>query len=402
MGTCLKAREIKRQVELAGYEKTYAHLVENLEAKALKPNDFNIRDLAVAFMGQEWVNSLNPKSGRMPTPVELQEATGDVVASHMFNQITGQFFYATVKEGYELEDLPFTKLVPTKPVTTAAMEKIPGLSEVGDEFSVIGEADLYPNFGISQDWQERGPLQKRGGIVKVTKEAVLEDKTGLLLERCRGIGKWLAWNKEKRIIDAVVDENAGAVAAPLGGHRYHWKGTSYATFQTTTPWVNVKTSNALVDYTDVEGAWLIGTQMTDPHTGEPIVFRPKHIIVTMQNAMTAARVMRATNVQTHVGGYAVTGNLVDMHSPSPLNEFTPGVGIVTSALLASRTATDTDWWLGDIGKAVNYFERWGITPVEASPNNQEEFERDVVNQFKVSEMGLAAVVEPRALVESRA
>lgn len=395
----VNCRELKQQVTSLTAPVAARHLVDALESKQLKTSDFSIRELAEAFMGREWVDSMQPKSGRY---VDVQEATGDVVAYHQLSHITGQIFFTEIKDAYETEDLIFSKIVPTIASKIQDMEKLAGISEVGDEFTVLGEGDLYPNFGVSEDWVEIAAKQKRGGIVPVTKEAIFGDLTGKLQERCRSIGKYLAINKEKRIIDAFVDENAGAVSAALGGHRYHWKGTSYATHQTATPWINVKTSNALVDHTDIENAWLIGTAILDPYTGEPTPFRPKHLVVTQQNYMTALRILRATNVQTHAGGYATSGNLIDTHAPSPVNDVLPGLIPVTSALLATRTATDTDWWLGDIARVVHYYSNWDVTPEEAPPQNREQFTRDIVFQVKASEKGVASVVEPRAVVESRA
>ncbi len=395
-------RKIKQLVDTTGYEATSIALRESLDKKELRADDFSIRDLAEAFMGREWVDNLRPKSGRYVSPAELREAAGDAVTFYQFSNITGQLFFTMVKEAYETEDMVFSKIVPTKSSKIQGMERIPAISEVGDEFTVLAETDLYPNFGVNEDFQDVAAKQKRGGIVPVTKEAIFGDLTGQLQARCQTVGKYLAINKEKRIIDAFVDENAGAVSAVLGGHRYFWKGTSYATHQTSTPWVNAKTSNALLDWTNVEAAWLMGNAILDPYTSEPIPFRPKQIVVTQQLYMTAWRVLQATNVQLHVGGYPVTGNVYDTHSPSPLGQMGPGLQIVTSQLLATRTTTDTDWWLGDIGGVVNYFENWGITPEEAPPQSQEAFGRDIVAQFKASEKGVAAVIDPRKVVESRA
>ena len=94
--------------------------------------------------------------------------------------------------------------------------------------------------------------------------------------------------------------NGGAKSAALGGHRYHWKGTSYGTYQTTTPWVNVATSAGLVDWTDVEAAWLLLAQMVDPYTGSTagtvrvvalqdtdIALRNVESFATMVDALTA-------------------------------------------------------------------------------------------------------------------
>lgn len=393
--------ELRQQVDLLGPEQTFRHLNEALEARHLHPTDFTIRELAEAFMGREWVDNLHPKRGRYQQ-ASLLEADGTAVAYSHFGNITGQIFFNMIKEAYELPEFVFSKVIPTKGTTILDMEKIPGIADVGDEFSEIAEGDEYPNFGVSEDYQEIAAKRKRGGIVPVTKEAIFGDRTGVLLERCKKLGYWLGYNKEKRLIDVVIDENGGAVSATLGGHRYHWKGTSYATYQTSTPWDNVTTSNGLVDWTDVENAWLTLIGITDPYTGEPILQNPKHLVVTPQNLMTARRIMTATNVQTHSGGYATSGNLADTHAPSPLKAVMGDLEILSSQLLAARAATDTDWWMGDLSKAFAYFAAWDVLTEEAPVNSREAFQRDIVFQTKASEMGAAATIDPRVVQESRA
>lgn len=392
-------RELRRQVLLEGTTKTSEHLQVHLKKKNLRPGDFSVRELCEAYMGSEWVQNLHPKSGGRMT---VTEADGSAVAYADFSGITGQIFYDQVHEGYESEENVFSQIVPTKPTSILDMEKIPNISRISDEFVVIGEGEDYPNFGVAQDYQHRASLEKRGGIISVSKEAILGDKTGMLLERCQGLGMILGTNREKRIIDAFIDENATAKSAVLGGHRYHWNDTTYATHQLTSPWINVATSNGLVDHTDIENAWLKLRAILDPYTGEPINIRPKHLVVTPQNAFTAWRILHTLDVRTHAGGYAQTGNLIDTNAPSPVKAFLGDLQLVTSQQLANRAATDSDWWLGDLAKVVQYASLWEILPEEAPKWTPLAFNRDIVVQHKISEMGRAWVRDPRWVVESRA
>ena len=396
-------REMKRQTELLGVEAACRHLTEALEQKTLHPTDFSLRDIAEAYMGREWVDNLHPKRGRYQTASVL-EADGSAVAYSQFSNITGQLFFSMVKDNFDNEEFVFSKLIPSKPTNILDMEKIPGISDVGDEFSVIGEAGEYPNFGVSEDYIEVASKEKRGGIVPVTKEAIFGDKTGKLLDRCKRLGYWLGYNKEKRLVDVVIDENGGAKSAALGGHRYHWRGTSYSTYQTSTPYDNVTADNALVDESDLENAWLTLIRITDPFTGEPIMQQPKHLVVTPQLLMTASRILHSTEVRVHAGGYNASATVNETISP-PGFKALPGMQnlqIVSSQLLAARQATDTDWQLGDLSKAFAYFAAWDVITEEAPANSREAFTRDIVFQFKASEMGAGATLEPRVVTECRA
>lgn len=396
-------REMKRQVDLLGPDLAERRLIEAFEKKHLGPHDFTVAELAEAFMGREWVGNLRPKSGRYYSVRQLQEADASAVAFSQFSNVTGQWLFAEVKAGWEQEDLVFSKIIPEKTTKVLGMELIPSMSLPSDEFTVIPEGGEYPQSGISEDFQHRGRLQKRGDVIPVTKECILSDLTGLLLEHAKKLGEMLAVNKEKRLIDCCIDEGAGAVSAALsGGHRYYWKNTSYATYQATTPWVNIRAANGLVDHTDIDQAWLRLVQMTDPYTGEPLRVQAKHLIVTPQNLMTAWRIKQTTNVATHAGGYAVTGDLMATDAPSPINQVVGDLQIVSSQQLAARAATDTDWWLGDLAKAFRYYSAWSVSSEEAPSNSHEAFTRDIIFQHKVSEMGTAATFDPRYMVENQA
>lgn len=381
-------------VQAKGATETTRHLLEALENKDLKPRDFSVRELAEAYLGREWVDSLDPKAGRF---VNLMEASGDAVSYSQFSNITGQIFFTEVKDAYENEEFVFSALIETKPSNILDSEKIPGLSGIGDELETVTEGGEYPVVGFSEDYIEVAAKKKRGAIVPLTKEMIRGDKTGLVLDRAKGLGFFLGLNKEKRLIDALIDENAGAASITAGGHRYHWRGTSYATYQSTSPWVNIKTSNALVDWTDIDAAWLLLANMTDPFTGEPIMVMPDTIIVTPDKFHTAKRIVSATEVRNDTNMNTNTANTVSI-SPSPIDTYK----VVTSRLLKARAATDSDWWFGAPSKAVRYYSIWDLTPEEAPSNSPLAFQRDIVFQYKVSEMGAAAVIEPRVMIENQA
>lgn len=394
-------RELKAQVDKNGRRWAAQHLTEAMDPKRanrLRPEDFSIRELAEAFMGREWVENLHPKRGRF---VGLQEADTTAVSYTSFSNITGQIYFNAILEAYDQEDFVFSKIIPTKPTDLQDTEKIAGITGIGNEAEVVGENDPYPMVGVSENYIEVGAKQKRGHIVPVTKEAIFGDRTGLLLDRCKQVGYWLGYNREIRLIDVFLDENTGATSIVNGGHRYHWRGTSYATYQASTPWVNIKTSNGLYDYTSVAAAWLLLANMVDPFTGAPIMVQPDSIIVTPDKYWDAVRILHMTEVKSIVGGYATSGTPVQSGGPNPINFVLPSMNLITSRLLKQRAATDTDWWVGNPRRAFAYFSNWDITPEESPSGSSEAFHRDVVLQLKASEKGTAATMEPRLMVENQ-
>lgn len=397
----LSYRDLREEIQHNGSTQTTEYLTELLNKREIRPEDFSIREVAEAYMGREWVDNLHPKRGRYYDRQALMEADGAAVSFADMSNVTGQIFFSKVKEAYENEEFVLSDIIPSIQSDILAMELIPSITVPSDEFTVVPEGGEYPNVGIGEDFQHRAAMQKYGSILPVTKECIFSDRTGLLLQNASKLGDALGVRKEKQLCDMLLDENAGAISATLGGHRYFWKNVSYSTY-VTTPWSNLVTSNGLVTYLQIEQAWLALVQITDPYTGEPIRIRPRHLVVQPTNLMTATRIKRTLNVQTHAGGYALTGNLADMHAPSPLNEVVGDLEIVHSQQLAARSARNTDWWLGDLTKAFAWYYAWDITEDEAPPNSREAFHRDIVFQKKVSMMSAAATMDPRYIVENRA
>lgn len=391
----LNVRQLKR-LHLAACkdkseERFFDDFQESLDNGEIKLEDVSIRELAECFIedGHEAVMSWNPRNPDGGVPMKLLEETGAVTTGG-FSKITGQLLVNRVLQAYESEENVFSKLIPTIP-TQLNGQKIPGISRIGDEAATVEEGKPYALAGVSEDYIETPATTKRGMMVALTKEAVFFDLTGQVVDRCSEVGTFLALNKEKRLVDTVIDENVTTF-------RYKWKGTSYATYQTSTPWINSKTSNGLVDWTNVDAAELVLSQLTDPYTGEPIVVNAKHLIVTRQNMNVAKRILTATNVNTITPGYATSGNPNLTSWANPINGYT----LIWSAQLAARMATDTNWFIGDLTKAFAYMENWPITVVQAPSNSEAEFTQDVVMRWKASERGTPATMDPRYMCKNAA
>lgn len=400
---CINVAELRQMACNLGPAKTAEHLTEALERKWLRPDDFSLAELleGVVADGAELLRSWRSRKGGGSHSL-MEAGTVDYSA---FSNITGQIFFTQIKDAYEMEEFVFSKLIPTTGSPLLDTEKIPGFGDIGDQLSTaIPEGEAYPQVSVSEDYIELGPKRKRGGVISVTKEAIAGDRTGQLLQRCQRIGEFLGYSKEARIIDTLIDGNAMAQSITAGGARYHWKGTSYSPYQASSPWINVKTSTALSSWKSVEAAELILAGITDPYTGLPIMIQPTHLIVPPDLMHTAKRIVTATNVQTHAGGYPTSGDLQDFHAPSPLDAYK----VVGSRLLKARmtaagsgsyASPSTAWFLGNPAKAIVYKENWGVQTQTMGANSHDDFWRDIVSSVKVSERGHPGWLEPRLMVK---
>ena len=321
---------------------------------------------------------------------------GDAVSSAAFANITGQIVYSALMASYNYEETVFSSLVKTVP-TKLSGEKIAGIGGIGDRAAIVPEGEQYPLVGLAEDWIETPETVKRGMILPVTKEAVFFDRTNLLLSRAGELGKFMAINKEKRVIDAILGTTYGSGAGTT--HRFKRKGSSWANFAdgtagTTHGVANIKAAaSVLTDWTDIDEAMTLFAAMTDWHTGEPITIVPKQLIVAPTKQATAWRILNATDIE--LGAISATVPLV--HSGTPPTGGS-GLTIVSSQLLSTRMASSADWLIGDLGSFCWYMQNWPITVAKAPSNSHDEFNRDIVQQFKVSERGVPVIVDPHYMV----
>lgn len=382
----INAREIKRRYELNGPQQTMAHLTETIKQGQVRVEDFSIRDLAEGLVpdGHEWVRSLDPRTSG---GVNLLEA-GEGVDVSAFLNITSQLIYSKIMAAYTQEAFAVSKLVDTIP-TRLDGEKIPGIARLAGQDAGISPGMPYPNLGFGEDYIETPSTTKHGFIVPVTKEAIFFDRTHLVLSRASEVGELLGLNKEKRLLDLVIGTT----------NNYKWLGTTYNTYQTAAPWINVKTGNELVDWTNVDAAEQLFNDILDPNTGEPVLLQANTVLVMPAYRHAAHRVLNALEVRFNPSDAATT-----TLAANPLGNYQVQESRLAyrRIIAAGQAAVDAKkwWFLGDFKKAFAYMENWPITVTQSAQNSEAEFNQDIVVRFKASERGAAAVLNPRYVVKN--
>jgi len=395
----LRYRELARRIQLEGVGPTVRHLGDAITAGHLTANDFSIRNLAEALIvdgsgepcGREWVESVcSPRGGG---GVTLLEADG-AVDSTAFSNITGQIVYGEIMRGYEAAEYIFPKIGRTRD-SQFLSEKIPGLTGITEDLSDdIQEGMPYPAVGFGEDYIETPKTTKKGRLINVTKETVFYDRTGLVTDAARSVGELLGLRREKMLCDLL----AGVT------NNFKWRGTSYNTYQTSAPWINVKATNGITvanGWAQIDAAEQLFTNMLDPHTGEPITVSPNTIVAMPARKHQFRRVLGASQLR---GGTDTTATNDATYSPNTVDAYTLVLSkflyrrIIASGVSASDAA---DWWfLGDFQKAICWIQNWPMTVLQAPANNEAEFTQDIVLRFRASMKGVYAMMEPRAVVKN--
>ncbi len=393
----IKKKELQRRVLTEGAADCANHLTTALEEGHVKPEDFSIRDLAESLVvnddgtpvGREWVESMGPhKRGG----VQLREAVG-AVDSTAFLDITGQIIYTRMMTEYQSEAFVATGLCDNVP-TRLQGEKIPGMTGITDSTQEVAEGMPYPELGFGSDFIQTPVTTKRGHILSLTKEMMFFDRTGLVLRRAGQIGNILGVHKEKKLLDLLF----GIV------NNFKWRGTTYNTYQTSAPWINKISGNGIQDWTQVDAAEQLFANMLDPNTGEPITVDPTGIIHMPGRNHQFRRVIHATEIRVATPGFATTTNpsvTTTTNTVTPYQLYTSRLAyrrLIASGVSASNAK---DYWLlGNYKEAAAWMENWPITVVQAPNNSEAEFKQDIALRWKASEMGEAAMLDPRMLVLS--
>lgn len=303
----------------------------------------------------------------------------DTVNTSLFAYTMGQIIYSQMLKSYQMPELIGDRLV-TIQQTDFSGEKIPGVSEIGDQVEVVGEGMPYPRALVGEYWIETPETIKRGLIVDVTKEAVFFDRTNLIISRASNVGKQIAINREKRILDAVLGittiykRNGQAAVATYGSD-------------------NTVASNGLIDWTDLDAAETKFSAITDPETGEPIVITANTLIVPPALRIAAARIANATMTgRTNGENETRTGN----------NSLLQNFEILSNQYVRQRSGSDTTWFYGNPKEAFVYMQNFPLTVKTNVENAHASFERDIISQSKASERGSVGVLERLYMMKNTA
>ena len=349
----------------------------------LKPADFSLAQMAEVCFGVDRF-----REARHNPAVLLTEA-GDGVDSTAFAEITQRVITTRMVDEYEIAIGPANELVTTEPNIRNDLERKPGFAGLGDVAESVHEGMSFPRVGFGEDFQDMPRGKKYGLIVPVTKEAVFFDSTGQILDRAAKVGEVLGYRKAREIYQMVIGVT----------NNYNWQGTAYDTYQPLVPWINIHSQN-LVDWTSINIAERLFQTMTDPNTGQPIMIGGRQIGVMPSQFADALRILNAMDVRHTTAGGVVTV------SPNPKSSRSYQLIDMGPLCLSEVVATNDFgtpeelWWLGDFKKTFSYRENWPITTLRAPTNSFDEFDRDIVAQFKGTERGVAAVNNPRYMLIS--
>ena len=321
---------------------------------------------------------------RMAGDQAVQEAEAGV---SWFKQITTQLIQSKLIEGYTAREFIWPALIEEVPeahrdVKAAGIEGFPEPVEVK-------RGENYPVVPFASEKYVTGEQVKKGYIVEVDEDVILEDQTGQLYAKARDTGWIMSLDKEERVLNGVQDVNS-TVFRPQGSAEALYR-TSVGTNSNR---IN-STTNALVDYTDFDEvlALFAAFKMNRDQTGK-IIPIPNELQLLTPSALasTGDRIVTATQVEydnltSGVGVRTISGAPHKSRVKSHLS----------SNLIDAQSTTA--WFLGVFKKQFKWFYKWLMRVVEDNMGDR-YFTADVILRIRSSEYGEIVATDDCWIVKS--
>lgn len=374
---------VKEAVESSGAAAVAEKINRQIAAKEVNKNNFSFRGLFEAFIGYPTEENIKKFASN------LLQGKEDV-RSDAFVSITKNYSFARLMEGYDNYSGVLDLLV--DPIVDASKTlEIPGI-ELDGGIDDVPEGQEYNSSGMSDISVFSLEPAKRGRMVHVTEEAIMFDKTGLITRSLIEYGRHIALDRERNGIRRIQDITGYKSFYPRVNGIPTNKDLYATTVVNANNWyedfINTKTSNALVDWTDIEAAWLLWKEAKDSK-GDQILISPNILLVPYELSATANFILRATENRRSTN----SGANVDI-AENATRLLGLGLTPVTSPFLA-----DTSTWY--IGAFKQQFIEHVIIPPQVQVYNGDP-SKDIVLSLKYRRKSHVVAVSNKYVIKNTA
>jgi hypothetical protein len=383
----------------------------------VRPSEISLRSLAEAIHGHEFVEEWYHPAGGF-TFGNLMEAAIDPTAFsniNLFNLATAGLINAEIMERFNQPEYIGRNLVTIKPTKMNGQKlvAVARQSTVGTDAKRRLPGRPHAEVGFSEAYQTTPETVEQALKARVTREAVFFDYTEQVLEEADEIGNNLAYTQEQGIADMILGVTGLA-------SEYNRNGTSYETYQTSSPWVNDQSNPATAgsfDYSNIDKSRQLFIGQTDPESGREIKVMGNTILCMPYTELLFRQQVYGSNLQ--LGSQQTSGNFPGAwtQGPNPLTQATsPWAGAYTiinvgpiwynrataaDGLNLSASNAQKYWYHGDFPKAFWWMENWPLTPWMASADEYRMRDEGLVAVYGANYRGTPYVREPRYVVRNK-
>lgn len=364
----------------------------------------SLRDVAESTLGDELHKHADGdlKALRRVVATGVSESTEGIMSTN-FQDITQALVLQATLQQYRQPAFIREQLFTFEQTRDENMREI-GLADIDAKVLVVPEGTEYPEVKYGEDYIDFTKPLKRGAKIGVSREMIFRDRTGDVTKKALQVGKIMGEDIEDRCLNTII-------AASAAFNTFKRKGVARNTFVSATddpndPRINKLIANNITDWTSFDAVQQAFIAMRDDRTpGQPIAIDFNTILVSAAKLWTVNRILHATEVRTNAPTAAATPYpITQTTGPNPLSRF----GVISSPrldyllALSGQTASAAKefWWAGDFKSAFVYRQFFPFDVRSATPNDTDDFERDIVLKFRASEMGEAGVRAPWNVIEN--
>ena len=371
-------RNSMRSLYKNGGEKRFAiAMVNNINEGKIKTDELSLKALWQA-MDEPSLRQDHLLGNRIVGEADFSEA----MASSAFPKITGALISKKVQEAYDMEYGVGDQLV-TVVKSSVSDETIVGFG-ADNQMKEVFEGIDYEEGSITEKYHKIKNT-KKGRIISLTEEMVRFDQTGQMLMRAQQIGESAKSDREKTIMNAVIElTESGVLAAwrPAGTATELYSSTSNDPYSSGT--LDNLHGTALADETSLASCMALFGQFTDEQ-GLPIVITPKILLTSVALGSIANKI-------------CYSGQAVLTESPAGTKNIFTGTKALTSPFLDQKKAA-TAYFYGDFKKQFVYTEVWPLQVAQQGRDSEQAFNADIVARYKVSYYGGCGAVSNRYVIQ---
>lgn len=388
----MQGQSLKTLIESLGAEGFYHKVCGLLNDRKISVSDFSYYELAEACGVLPRLRQLRESETSSLNPLYALRESNPGVGSNLFQVVTGELISRQVIAGYEdAAGFIGDKLVTVIP-SRYRNQKIAGFKALAGP-TEVSEGHPYEESTFEEKYVT-SLESKQGRILSINEELIAFDQTGEINRRAQQLGQYLRQERERTIVRAVTDADAGAgkyvyrpkgsgqTLYPANGSNRNWIGsgnTTSSSFNAAVP---------LADWTSVQAALHYrATEVKDDRidgTSRPIVMPVKHLLVPEKLRGTALSIVNSTEIRVSSGSN-------DVLFANPVR----GIAEVLSSPFIDEQGGQAvnDWYLGDFARQFVWTEIWPVQTFLQRADSEAAFDRDVVLRVKVRYFGGLSAVD---------
>lgn len=355
-----------------------------LEGGEVKPQDFSLRELY-----RELVETEHGVDLRFASTDQIMEA----VSASAFPYITGELISKTIMDEYNVNIGDVASLV-TEGDATDFDTTVAGFG-AGEGLEEVGEGMPYEETTLTE---KRATIRsgKFGRIIPVTREMVLFDKTGQVLNRARNVGRKAGQHRARMIVQTIEMEPRTAFgetsstirAAVLNGTaitQSNFYNTDHSSVSGLDGQVNANTVSDALTTSGISNALNRFANMVDER-GDEIQIVPSVLLVHPLDGPTAWQLVRSTNQ------FDTANNALNPYGPGGYRTFK----VVESVFI--ETSSTRNWYLGDFAQQLFWLWGWKPETLVQTKDSNISFEKDIITRYRFSYFGGCGHVDYRYIV----